>query len=100
MKEKKEKSSNQIKNKSVSEELLVSVREALYKLKDYLNKIDFTDEEGDDSKKAISIITIIEKMGKAVETLQILESKVQKDEDVRGKSRGNNKLGMFEDSNI
>ena len=97
MVDKKVKTKQQEKNKNLSLELLDSVRGALYKLKDYLDNIDFTEEAEDDSKKATSIITIIEKMGRAVETLQTLETKVQKDEDVKGKARGNNKLGMFEE---
>lgn len=95
---KKEISSTKQKNKTVSEELLSSVRSALYKLKDYLDNIDFTEDTGeDDSKKALSIITIIEKMGKGIETLAILEKKVQSEEDLKGKARGSIKVGLFED---
>lgn len=98
MAKKKEEGSTKEKNKTVSEELLSSVRSALYKLKDYLDNIDFTEDTGeDDSKKALSIITIIEKMGKGIETLAILEKKVQSEEDLKGKARGNIKVGLFED---
>lgn len=101
MKEKIKKNKQQEANKSVSEELLISVRQALYKLKDYLNNIDFTSEENDDdSKKAVSIITIVEKMGKAVETLQILERKVQSEEQAGSKVRGGAKLSLLENEDI
>jgi DNA repair ATPase RecN len=97
-KEVKELSSTKQKNKTVSEELLSSVRGALYKLKDYLDNIDFTVEDGEDSsKKAASIISICEKLGKAIETLVVLEKKVQSEEDLKGKARGNIKIGIFED---
>ena len=86
------------KNKTVSEELLISVRGALYKLKDYLDNVNFTEEDSSDpSKKAGSIITIIEKMGKAFDTLVILEKKVQAEEADKSKVRGGVKTGLFED---
>lgn len=84
-------------NKSISEELLISVRNSLFKLKDYLDNISFTQEDDNDSKKAKSIIEIVEKLGKAFETLVILERKVQLEEDIKGKARGNVKVGLFED---
>lgn len=97
-KESKSKTTVKEKNKTVSEELLSSVRGALYKLKDYLDNIDFTEDDGEDSsKKASSIITICEKLGKAIETLVVLEKKVQSEEDLKGKARGNVKVGLFED---
>ncbi len=96
-KEVKELSSTKQKNKTVSEELLVSVRGALYKLKDYLDNIDFTEEDGNIEKKATTMMTVIEKMGKSFETLAILEKKVQSEEDLKGKARGNIKIGIFED---
>jgi hypothetical protein len=86
-------------NKSISEELLISVRDSLFKLKDYLNNINFTQEDDNDSKKAKSIIEIVEKLGKAFETLVVLERKVQLEEDIKGKARGNVKVGLFEDGN-
>jgi hypothetical protein len=96
-KQKEVKSKNKEANKTVSQELLDSVRESLFKLKDYLNNIDFTKDDGeDDSKKALSIITIIEKMGKGIETLAILEKKVALDEQDKSKIRGNVKLSLLE----
>src|SRR4051812_6288342 len=94
---KKETSKQKQANKSISEEMLDSCRSALYRLKDYLDKIDFTEDEDNDSKKAVSIVTIIEKMGKAFETLAFLEKKVQSEEDIKGKARGNTKISLFED---
>lgn len=87
------------KNKTVSEELLISVRGSLYKLKDYLDNIDFNDEDDNSDKKAATMISIIEKLGKSFETLAILEKKVQLEEDIKGKARGNVKVGLFEDGN-
>jgi len=94
---KKETTSAKEKNKTVSEELLISVRGSLYKLKDYLDNIDFSDEDDNSDKKAATMISIIEKLGKSFETLAILEKKVQLEEDIKGKARGNVKVGLFED---
>lgn len=94
---KKETTTAKEKNKTVSEELLISVRGSLYKLKDYLDNIDFTDEDDNSDKKAATMISIIEKLGKSFETLAILEKKVQLEEDIKGKARGNIKVGLFED---
>lgn len=96
---KKETISAKEKNKTVSEELLISVRSALYKLKDYLDNIDFTDEDDNTDKKASTMMSVIEKIGKSFETLAILEKKVQLEEDIKGKARGNIKVGLFEDGN-
>ena len=94
---KKETSSAKEKNKTVSEELLISVRGSLYKLKDYLDNIDFNDEDDNSDKKAATMISIIEKLGRSFETLAILERKVQAEEELKGKARGNVKIGIFED---
>jgi DNA repair ATPase RecN len=90
--------SNKEANKTVSQELLESVRGALYKLKYYLDSLEFNPEdETDDSKKATSIITIIEKMGRAFESLVIIEKRVQSEEAEKTKVRGGVKTGLFED---
>jgi C4-type Zn-finger protein len=94
---KKETTSAKEKNKTVSEELLISVRGALYKLKDYLDNIDFNDEDDNSDKKATTMMSVIEKMGKSFETLAVLEKKVQSEEELKGKVRGNVKVGLFED---
>jgi ribosomal protein RSM22 (predicted rRNA methylase) len=96
---KKVSKSNKESNKTVSEELLDSARKALYKLKDYLDNIDFTDEDNTE-KKATTMMIILEKMGKSFETLAILEKKVQAEEDLKGKARGNVRVGLFEDGDI
>lgn len=85
-------------NKTISEELLVSVRNALYKLKDYLDNIKFNkdDDFNEQNKKSVSIITTCEKMGKAIETLAILEKKVATEEQIKSKTRGGYDNGMFE----
>ncbi len=84
-------------NKSVSEDLLISVRGALYKLKDYLDNIDFTDEEANSDKQATTMMSIIEKMGKSFETLAILEKKVAAEEQDKTKRRGTELTAMFEE---
>ena len=96
---KKETTSAKEKNKTVSEELLISVRGSLYKLKDYLDNIDFNDEDDNSDKKATTMMSVIEKMGRSFETLAVLERKVQAEEELKGKARGNVKIGMFEDGN-
>jgi len=96
---KKETTSAKEKNKTVSEELLISVRGALYKLKDYLDNIDFNDEDDNSDKKATTMMSVIEKMGRSFETLAVLEKKVQSEEELKGKARGNVKVGLFEDGN-
>lgn len=94
------KRTNKEANKSISEQMLESCRGALFKLKDHLDNIEF--EEGEDiaeaKKKQDSILTTMEKLGKAFETLAILEKKVQSEEDLKGKARGNVKVGLFEDN--
>lgn len=91
--------SNKEANKSISEEMLISCRNSLFKLKNHLDNIEFEDGEdiSEAKKKSDSILNTIERLGKAFETLQILEKRVQAEEDLKGKARGNVKLGMFED---
>ncbi len=84
-------------NKSVSEDLLQSVRKALYKLKGYLDNIDFTDEEANNDKQATTMMSIIEKMGKSFETLAVLEKKVASEELESTKRRGKETTALFED---
>lgn len=102
MAKKVELSSDKQKNKTVSAELLESVRSALYKLKDYLNKIDFKDagDFNEELRRASSIIAITEKLGKSIETLAILEKKVQAEELVNQKVRGGAKLSLLEEDSI
>lgn len=87
-------------NRSVSEDLLISVRGGLYKLKDYLDNIDFNDEESNIDKKATTMMSVIEKIGKSFETLSILEKKVASEEQISSKIRGGAKLSLLEDEQI
>ena len=96
-KEEKKESKDKKANKTISSELLESVRGALYKLKDYLDNIDFTDEEANSDKQATTMMSIIEKMGKSFETLSILEKKVASEEDLKTKRRGTENTSMFEE---
>lgn len=93
------KSKNKEANKTISEAMLDSCRNALFKLKDHLDNIEFTDNEdiSEAKKKSDSILNTIERLGKAFETLAVLEKKVQLEEDMKGKARGNVKVALFED---
>jgi hypothetical protein len=88
------------KNKSVSEDLLNSYRSALYKIKDFFDSIESFDMN-EDIEKTMKVMDSIlkcgEKLGKNIETLAVLEKKVQSEEDLKGKARGNTKIGLFED---
>lgn len=97
---KKELSKDKKANKTISSELLESVRGALYKLKGYLDNIDFTDEDVNNDRQAATMMSIIEKMGKSFETLAVLEKKVQSEEDSKSKVRGNAKLSLLEDGQL
>lgn len=99
-KEEVKKNKNQVKNKSVSEDLLASVRASLYKLKDYLDNIDFNDEESNIDKKATTMMSVIEKIGKSFETMAVLEKKVQLEEATNSKIRGGSKLSLLEEGEI
>ena len=97
--EKKPLSKNKVKNKTVSEDLLNSYRNALMKLKDFFDSLDNFDmnEDIDKTMKVMdSILKCGEKLGKGMETLTILEKKVQSEEDSKTKVRGGAKLGLFE----
>lgn len=97
MKEKK-KESNKEENKTVSQELLDSLRSSLYRLKDYLDNIEFNEEDdfNEQTKKVQSILSTGEKLGKIVESLAVLEKKVASEEAIKSKIRGGGDLGMFE----
>lgn len=93
------KETNKEANKSISEKMLIACREALFKIEKQLNDIQFIDGEdiSESKKKSDTILNVIERLGKAFETLQVLEKRVQAEDDLKGKARGNVKLGMFED---
>lgn len=88
------------KNKSISEDLLNSYRGALEKVRDYFNSIkdlDFTLDNIDQNMKIIkSVLDSGAALGKNIETLTILEKRVQSEEDGKGKARGNSKISLFE----
>ena len=104
MKEIKKKTTNQIKNKSVSEDLLSSYRGALEKVRDYFNSIkdlEFTADNIDQNMKIIkSVLDSGAALGKNIESLAILERKVQAEELVNSKIRGSVKLSLLEDEQI
>jgi len=97
-KEVKELSKNKKENKNLSEELLSSYRSALFKMKQWFDNLEFTEDMGEDkaSKQAKTIVDIGANLGKAIETLAVLEKKVATDEGINSKVRGNSDLGMFE----
>lgn len=88
-------------NKSLSKDLLESYRTALYKVKDFFDSIKDKEFEVDNIESNIKIISSIlsagEKLGKNIETLAILESKVEKEEAMGDKRRGNKSTSLFED---
>lgn len=95
--EKKNKQKEQ--NKSLSEDLLISYRAALYKVKDFFDSLKSfkMDNDIDQSIKVMdSIVKIGERLGKNIETLAVLEKKVASEEDSKSKVRGQADLGMFE----
>jgi len=97
---KKEENTNKTKNKTVSEDLLSSYRKALMLLKEYFDSLDKfdMDEDIDKTMKVMdSILKCGEKLGKGIETLQILERKVQQDELNSTKRRGKETTALFED---
>lgn len=86
-------------NKSLSEDLLVSYRSALYKVKNFFDSIDkynMGDDMSETMKVVQSILSAGEKLGKNIETLAVLEKKVASEELSRSKVRGNADIGMFE----
>lgn len=99
----KQKSTNQLKNKSVSEDLLSSYRKALMKLKDFFDSLDNfdMDEDIDKTMKVMdSILKCGEKLGKGIETLGILEKRVQAEEQSSTKIRGGAKLSLLESDEL
>ncbi len=96
------KSKNKEVNKSISEAMLDSCRNALFKLKDHLDNIEFEVDEDitEAKKKSDSILNTLERVGKAFETLAILEKKVASEDDLKSKVRGNAKLSLLEGGEI
>lgn len=89
-------------NKTVSKALLESCRNALYKVKETFDDItsstDF--EEYEISTKlelAEKINKIVGGLGKSIETLAILEKKVESEEQEKSKRRGGVESSQFEE---
>ena len=99
MKENKE----QRKNKNVSVDLLNSYRNALYKVQQFFDSIEDFDMS-EDIDKTMKIVSSILKagsdLGKNIETLGILEKRVQSDEEIKSKVRGDKKLSLLEQGDI
>ncbi len=97
-KEIKELSKNKKENKNLSEELLSSYRSALFKVKNYFDELEFSKDTDADkaAKQAKTIVDIGAGLGKAIETLAVLEKKVVADEELNSKVRGKADLGQFE----
>lgn len=104
MKEAVKKSNQQIKNKTISLELLESYRGALYKIKEFFESVqerEFDVDNIDDNLKLVtSVLNAGEKLGKNIETLIVLEKKVASEEMDKSKIRGNVKLSLLENDDI
>lgn len=104
MKEKVKKNAQQEKNKTVSVQLLESYRAALFKVKDFFQSLEDREFDADNIDQSMKIIQSVlsagEKLGKNIETLSILEKKVQSEEQSNSKIRGGAKLSLLEDGEI
>lgn len=92
--------SNREQNKTVSQQVLESCREALYTVKGSLDSISNTDMSKldilDRLEVADKVNKIVGALGKSIETLAILEDKVQKEELEKTTRRGGSKTSLFE----
>lgn len=87
-------------NKTVSMELLISYRKALYRIKEYFDSVENFDmnEDIDKTMKVVaSILKSGSELGKAFESLVVLEKKVQAEEAAMNKRRGSEATAMFEE---
>lgn len=85
-------------NRTTSLDLLESVRGLLYKSKEYFNSVQF-DANGDatdELSKAAKVIDSAGKLGKLIETLNLLEEKVKKELTQKGARRGGVETAEFE----
>lgn len=90
---------NKAENKSVSQQLLDSYRGVLYQIRDYFDTVDVNDPKLDIDTRIKLVGAILqngEKLGKNIETLAILESKVEKEESEKINRRGGAKTSRFE----
>jgi len=104
MADKIKKNKQQEANKSVSVQLLESYRSALFKVKEFFDSLkerEFDEDNIEQSMKIIqSVLSAGEKLGKNIETLSILEKKVQAEESIGSKIRGGAKLSLLENEEI
>lgn len=100
MAKQKQKSLQASKNKTVSSELLDSYREALYKIKQFFDEFSTQQLKKEDLKNVKTVLEIGEKLGKNIDTLSILEKKVQLEEMNNQRVRGGAKLSLLENGDI
>lgn len=104
MKEKKEQSKQQKANKNLSLELLENYRGALMTVNEFFKSVKnrkFNEDNVDESLKLVQgILSSSANLGKAFESLNILEKKVEQDEEIKSKVRGDKKLSMLETGDI
>ncbi len=102
--DKKGLSKEQEKNKNISVQILNSYRGALEKVRDYFNSIqdlDFTVDNIDQNMKIIkSILDAGASLGKNMESLAVLEKRVQSEEATNSKIRGGSKLSLLEEGEL
>ncbi len=85
--------------KTVSSELLESVKGLLYRVKGYFDSITF-DLKGDiesEIKKGKAALEGIEKVGKSIESLYQLEERVKKEITTTSRIRGGKETSLFEE---
>lgn len=90
-------------NKTVSMELLISYRKALYRIKEYFDSVENFDmnEDIDKTMKVVaSILKSGSELGKAFESLVVLEKKVQAEELEKSRVRGGAKLSLLEEGDL
>lgn len=85
-------------NQTISMQLLISYRHALYEIKKFYESVDFTKYDIDTALKVQkAILDGGEKVGKNIESLDRLEEKVKKEELELSSRRGKATSSMFED---
>jgi hypothetical protein len=89
-------------NKTLAVDLLDSYRKALYRVRDYFDSLNDIDEEDvDKTQKTMAfILKCGADLGKNIETLAVLEKKVQAEEATNSKIRGGSKLSLLEEGEL
>ena len=103
--EKRSLSKEQEKNKNISVQILNSYRGALEKVRQYFDSVkDMDMDDSDETDKYQKTMAFILKcgadLGKNIETLAVLEKKVQAEEATNSKIRGGSKLSLLEEGEI